>query len=295
MVSKMREKTPKVFGTIHLYTNKDNLRAIPFKNGEGGRRYFFVQEGGLENVNFLYTGGLKNAIFCIGDLKNAFFYRGSQKCHFVLYGGSRKSHFFVQGVSKKPFFVQGVNFLYRGYIFLYRVIFLYSGVNFWHFFCIGGSNFGHFLYRRVKFWPCFLGVGGQILGIFYQIQHFLYRGVKFWPFLYRGSNVWHFLYRGSNFVHFLYRRGQILALLYKWVKTGKSVVQGCPENAFFCLGGSRKFNFLYRRVLLQIGKISSPSPFLNGIALSVFRMSKSTENILKKCLEFFFKSYCTQY
>ena len=97
-------------------------------------------------------------------------------------------------------------------------IFLCRGKN--CIFLYRGSNFGFYYIR------------GQILAIFHI------EGVKFWQFL---TKYGHFL---PNF-GFFYIVGQILVIFVWGGQNGKICCIGGIENASFCIGGSRKCNFLY--------------------------------------------------
>ena len=98
--------------------------------------------------------------------------------------------------------------------------------------------------------------------------NFMYRGLEKAIVLYRGSGKCIFCIGGLENVILLYRRGsQDAILLYRGSRKCHFCI-GVSEMPFCCIGGSGKFHFLYGAFIkLSIVKMSSLSPFLNGIAL----------------------------
>ena len=125
--------------------------------------------------------------------------------------------FFVWGVKLRPFFVQGLNFGN------FLPIFGISD----QFFCMGGSNFIHFIYRVV------------------ELCSFLYRGgIKFWPFLNRGVKTEKNVVQGVPKMHFLIGVLENAIFLYRGSRKYNFVVKGVSKMQFFCIGGSRKWHFV---------------------------------------------------
>ena len=142
-------------------------------------------------------------------------------------------------VSKRAFLYVVAIFPYQGKKFLYGGQILA--------FFVWDSHFGHFLYERVS-----------------SFRHFMYVGVKICPFFHMGVNILDiFCMTGSNFDNFCTMGAKFWPFWYEGKKCCMCVPQKCHfvvsdglEHATFYICGSRK-----------IVKISSPSPFLNGISL----------------------------
>ena len=135
----------------------------------------------------------------------------------------------------------------------------------------GGSIFGYLLYERTKF-----GHSYQVLAIFDKISSFFCIGVSnFGHFLCMGSNFGNFLYTESNFSHLrvggskrenmLY--GALEDAIFVWGSQkcyflyGESkkchILYGCLENSIFRMGVS-KIPFLYGS--LKMGENFIPPP-----------------------------------